>query len=416
MLRSVDFLSPTAVNYFSLNEHRSNHELFRHHATSLACDGDGTVYFASYRQHRVYKLRDGVTELLAGSGDRGFADGVGASAMFDCPTGIALCGDGGLAVADLRNHRIRKISPDGKVTTLAGSGGKGFDDGSAATATFTAPIDVSATDGGRLVVADRLCVREITADGFVRTLAGGARSGFKDGPRARARFDCVVAVTVCLDSSVLVVDRLRVRKISAGGAVSTIVGSDVSGHRDGAGCKATFCRPMYISVDAANRAVVCEEGPVFRLVDLDTRRVRTIKIEELPHPYDPRYGDEHFNYLPRPVCIGSAGDLVFGDVNEDCYSINRASGIGLCEGITAMTLSRRWTPTRHCHRGLPKPLRVAVFTVMCLRARSWCEAGSSARPRRGFKALPMLPLEVWHLVLMQLRPFDIGRLDGQGVD
>ena len=117
-------------------------------------------------------------EVLAGSGSRGFADGAGAAAQFNNPIGVAVDGKGNFIITDQGNHRVRKLTPDGTVSTLAGSGSAGFADGAGAAAQFNGPYGVAVDCEGSIIIADfnNKRLRKITPDGTVSTLfAGGFR-------------------------------------------------------------------------------------------------------------------------------------------------------------------------------------------------------------------------------------------------
>ncbi|CAK0830276.1 unnamed protein product [Prorocentrum cordatum] len=170
---------------------------------------------------------------LAGSDASGYADGQGAAASFYRPTGVAVDGAGNVFVADCYNHRIRKISAGGAVSTLAGSGASGYADGQGAAASFYRPTGVAVDGAGNVFVAD--CynhrIRKISAGGAVSTLAGSGASGHADGQGAAASFWFPRGVAVDGAGNVFVADcyNHRIRKISAGGAVSTLAGSGASG-------------------------------------------------------------------------------------------------------------------------------------------------------------------------------------------
>ena len=123
--------------------------------------------------------------VIAGSGRENFGDSQGAQAHFNCPRGVAVDGEGNIVVADTANHRIRKISPDGNVSTLAGSGNRGFEDGQGAQAHFNCPQGVAVDEEGNIIVADtgNNRIRKIdTSNGVTTTLAGSATSTpFADG-------------------------------------------------------------------------------------------------------------------------------------------------------------------------------------------------------------------------------------------
>ena len=157
-------------------------------------------------------------------------------AVFDTPSGIALDKAGNLLVADTGANTIRRITPEGAVTTLAGDGIAGLRDGPAAQARFNGPIGVAADDKGDVYVADSYNdrIRLITPDGQVRTLAGGDAPGFADGTGAAAAFDTPTALAPGRDGALFVADTGNdaIRKIDKDGRVSTIAHTDRS---DGAG-------------------------------------------------------------------------------------------------------------------------------------------------------------------------------------
>jgi sugar lactone lactonase YvrE len=164
--------------------------------------------------------------VVAGSGDPGFADGMGKRAAFAYPAGLAVDSSGNLFVADTGNHRIRKIDPTGRVTTLAGSGRPGYADGTGTTAQFHFPLGVTVDEDGNVYVADRSNrrIRKIDANGTVSTLAGSGIAGVVDGPGATAQFKSPAGILVDKTGSIYVSD-LRspdVRKIDRAGFVSTL--------------------------------------------------------------------------------------------------------------------------------------------------------------------------------------------------
>ncbi len=175
----------------------------------------------------VYRALDGVFHVLAG-GREGFADGVGLAAEFNTPSGIALDAAGNLYVADTGNHAIRKITPQGQVTTLAGNGQAGFADGMGATAQFNGPMGVTVGSDGRVYVADTWNdrIRVIETDGRVWTLAGGDRPDWLDGRGAEARFDTPTDVALDGQGNLWVADLQNnaLRVINADGMVSTRMG------------------------------------------------------------------------------------------------------------------------------------------------------------------------------------------------
>lgn len=193
----------------------------------VAVAEDGTIYVADAGEsNRIRKLSpDGSVTTLAGGGE-GFADGAGAAASFNTPSALALGPDGNLYVADTGNNRIRKITPDGKVSTVAGNGTAGYVDGPAAQAQFNGPVGLAVSVRGDIYVADTYndVIRMITSEGEVTTIAGGGAPGYADGEQKAALFDTPSGIIVVEDSSLIVADtgNRRLRKVSPEGNVTTL--------------------------------------------------------------------------------------------------------------------------------------------------------------------------------------------------
>ncbi len=218
------------------------------HVTTFAGDGsplgfsdpfgiavaiDGTVYVADAGDYnRIQKITpEGVIATIAG-GVEGFGDGVEGKASFNSPSGLALSSDGSLIVADTGNNRIRRVTPAGQTSTVAGDGTAGYADGPASSAKFNGPIGVAVDARGNIYVADSYNdrIRLITPDGQVSTVAGGGTPGYADGDRNTALFDTPSGIVVANDGSLIVADtgNDRLRKISAEGNVTTLPPADLS--------------------------------------------------------------------------------------------------------------------------------------------------------------------------------------------
>jgi sugar lactone lactonase YvrE len=194
----------------------------------LAVDKEGNLYVADAGENnRIRKVMpDGTVTTLAG-GEEGFQDGQGASARFNTPSGLAIDAAGNLYVADTGNNAIRKVTPQGVVTTLAGGGAAGYRDGAAREAAFNAPIGVAVDTEGALYIADTYNdrIRKITTDGQVTTIAGaGSAPGYQDGAAASARFDTPCGVAVADTGELYIADtgNNAVRKLTPDGQVMTI--------------------------------------------------------------------------------------------------------------------------------------------------------------------------------------------------
>ncbi|MHB8522477.1 MAG: NHL repeat-containing protein, partial [Limisphaerales bacterium] len=206
--------------------------------------------------------RPGVVTTLAGlAGSSGSADGAGSVARFWGPSGVGLDSAGDVYVADYWNSTIRKVTPEGVVTTLAG-GGHGSADGTGSTAWFYQPAGVAVDSAGNVYVADTWnhTIRKVTPAGVVSTLAGLAGGiGSADGTGSAARFNFPFGVAVDKATNVYVADygNHTIRKVTPAGVVTTLGGLAGSyGSADGTGGAARFWGPSGVAVDSAGNVYV----------------------------------------------------------------------------------------------------------------------------------------------------------------
>jgi len=193
----------------------------------IAVTADGIVYVADAGENnRIRKIAPDRTVTTFAGGSEGFADGTAAAASFNTPSGLALSKDGTLFVADTGNNRIRKITPEGHVSTIAGDGTAGYADGPAAQAKFNGPIGIAVDPRGNIFVADTYNdrIRLITTDGQVSTVAGQGTPGYADGDRNVALFDSPCGIITANDGSLIVADtgNDRLRKVTPEGNVTTL--------------------------------------------------------------------------------------------------------------------------------------------------------------------------------------------------
>jgi hypothetical protein len=233
----------------------------------VAVDGAGTVYVADTDNHTVRRITaDGAVTTLAGKAQTsGTTDGTGSAARFDNPNGVAVDGAGTVYVADTRNHTIRRITPSGVVTTFAGAADiTGSTDGPGEAARFYEPNAVAVDGAGNVYVADTRnhTIRRITPAGTVTTLAGlGLSSGSADGTGSAARFNNPYGLAVDAAGNVYVADTYNctIRRITPAGAVSTLAGlAGVDGSADGIGNSARFFYPTCVALDDQGCAYVTD--------------------------------------------------------------------------------------------------------------------------------------------------------------
>ena len=225
----------------------------------LAADSGGNLFVADTSKNRILKVSSaGQVSTLAGSGLSGFADGAGTGATFTQPAGIALDSAGNLFVADTIDSRIRKVTPGGVVTTVAGSS-LGFADGAATSAQFYWPTGVAVDRSGNVAITEsgHRTIRLLSSSGTVTTLAGG--SGILDGNVTSSRFKGPAGLTFDLSGNLYVADRFNyaIRKISPAGAVTTLAGGDI-GSADGTGSGAQFWGPTGLAIDQVSNLYACD--------------------------------------------------------------------------------------------------------------------------------------------------------------
>jgi sugar lactone lactonase YvrE len=194
-----------------------------------------------------------IVSTVAGAGTADFVDGTGVNTLFNSPEKIISDASGNIYVADRSNNRIRKITPQGVVTTFAGNGNSGNADGQGTAAKFNQPFGITIDKEGNLYVTDagNNSIRKITASGMVSTLAGGTGGGFADGTGSDARFNYPFAITIDASNNLLVCDLInnRIRKVTPSGVVTTFVGNGQSYFLDGPLSVATMYNPTSIAID-----------------------------------------------------------------------------------------------------------------------------------------------------------------------
>ena len=278
----------------------------------VVVDKAGNLYVADGGDNNsIRKIGpDGVSTTFAGAVE-GYADGLGIAASFNTPSGLAIDGAGNLYVADTGNNAIRKITPDGKVSTLAGDGMAGSRDGVGAAARFNGPIGVAVDNEGVVYVTDTYNdrIRRIAPNGDVTTIAGGGRAGQADGPAAQALFDLPTGVAVAANGDLYIADtgNHAIRKLGKDGVVATFAqaqeGERASLLFSPVALALTADGYLYLGSNLHGRvAQITPAGDVLHLVDVD-------QVAE------PGYGPDGSVrlYAPRGIAVAGDGSLFVTD-------------------------------------------------------------------------------------------------------
>jgi sugar lactone lactonase YvrE len=322
----------------------------------LAVTGSGDLLIADRANHRIRKVTpDGMIRAVAGSGKAGFGGDGGPAALAQLydPAAIAVDAKGNLFIADTGNHRIRKVSPEGSISTVAGSGRSGFggDGGPATSAALKEPSDVVVGEEGTLFIADRgnHRVRKVSPAGVISTIAGKgtAKSSGDGGPAASATINLPGDLVLDSRGNLYVTDfgdgrpgsddgkrpwiysNGRVRKITPSGIIST-----VSGPKPPIGPSAPPWGPAGLAVDALDNLYVFDTYQ--RLVKIAANGQVVFGMDPMSNPTPPPQpgfrGDNGpassaMLNLPGSVAVDEAGNVFFADNGN--YRVRKVSLSGV---------------------------------------------------------------------------------------
>ena len=278
-----------------------------------ALDGAGNLYIADRANHRVRRVTPaGVITTIAGNGvnDFGGDGGPATAASLNNPVGVTVDAAGNVYIADEFNHRIRRVDPAGVITTYAGTGvsGSAGDGGQAAAAQLDLPIDVRGDALGNLFVADigGHRVRRIGPDGVITTVAGTGVAGFAGDGGAATSAQLASPIEVVPDAfgNLYIADSAnnRVRRVNGAGVISTIVGSGTAGFAGDGG-------PAVDARVSSPAGVVLNAGGDLFVADRGNNRVRMVE-NPLPPNVIPEGSAQCARVPARPAPSGPRGTVV----------------------------------------------------------------------------------------------------------
>lgn len=280
--------------------------------SGIVRDASGYLFLCDRDNHRILKIApDGTSTVFAGS-TMGFVNGTGTAAKFNQPYSITIDGSGNFYVSDRINHAIRKITPAGVVSTVAGSGSAGNANGTGAAAMFNEPLGITTDAAGNIYVADYInsALRKVTPAGVVTTLtsvtnifgvaadasgniycaqygqhvvskynsaglysviAGSSASGTDDGTGTAAKFNFPAGITLDASGNLYVTETVnhRIRKITPAGVVTTIAGN-TAGYADGVGIAGLFDTPIAVCGDFTSNFLY--------VADFGNHKIRKVNI------------------------------------------------------------------------------------------------------------------------------------------
>ena len=305
----------------------------------VVVDADGNLFVADVSNHRVRRIDPGgQISTVAGTGTQGYSGdgGPATSAMLSYPYGVAVDADGNLFIADTYNHRVRRVDAGGQISTVAGTGSFGYagDGGPAVSARLAYPHGVAVDAAGNLFIADNNNhrVRRVDAGGQISTVAGTGTAGYAGdgGPAVSARLQNPVGVAVDAAGNLSIADtgNHRVRRVDAGGQIQTVAGTGTGGSEGDGGpaTSAMLNSPTGVAVDAA--------GNLF-IADYNNNRVRRVdasgQISTVAgtgtQGYSGDGGPATSAMLNRPggVAVDAAGGMLIADTSN--HRVRRAEDV-----------------------------------------------------------------------------------------
>lgn len=299
----------------------------------IAVDLAGNIYVADTKNHRIRKItQKGEVTTLAGTDEKGFVDGVGKEARFHTPTGIAVDKEGYIYVADSVNHSIRKISSNGEVITLAGSGKSGYADGLGNKARFASPYGLAIDKNGNIFVSEQKNnrIRKICPGGEVITIAGTGEIGFVDGEVKEAKFDAPKGLAIDSKGNIYVVDSNNhlIRKITSDGQVETIAGKVKE-------CNWFFNKELSIaketSLNTPTGIVIDENDNIYLTERKYIRKISTDGTAQIISDFSTLYREGLISnacfYEPTGIAIDTQGSIYIVDCGNSRIRKLLAPGI-----------------------------------------------------------------------------------------
>jgi sugar lactone lactonase YvrE len=242
-----------------------------YYPAGVAVDASGNIYIADTSNHRVRRVDpQGVITTVAGTGTTGFAGdgGLGAAAKLYSPAGVAVEASGNIYIADTDNHRVRRVDPQGVITTVAGTGTAGYfgDMGPGSATTLNKPKGVAVDSSGNVYIADtdNHRVRQVNSLGTITTVAGNGTAGYfgEGGPATATTLNSPAGVAVDSSGNVYITERgnHRVRQVDSLGTITTVAGNGTAGYSgdDGPSTFASLNSPTGVAIHPSGSILITD--------------------------------------------------------------------------------------------------------------------------------------------------------------
>lgn len=310
--------------------------------SSIALLPTGDLLVMDRYNHRLRKIQaNGVVSTFWGNGERGNLDGDSNQGRLNQAIALQTLTSGDVVIADAQNHSLRKLSPQGLLTTLAGTGSESprdaenqaqIKDGPALKADFNWPADLAADAAGNLYIADRHnhAIRKLSPDGMVSTLAGNGAAGYAEGTGKKAAFNEPMGIVLGPDQALYVSDSQNnvIRRVTLQGEVTTFAGSGQAGSRDDIAERAEFRTPAGLDFDKAGNLYVADRlNHRIRVIRKD-KQVSSLGGNGKPAFQDGSGENSAFNY-PFDVVMAPTGQLYVADYSNHAVRVLKPTVLSL---------------------------------------------------------------------------------------